>query len=252
MILNGRFRSLPPGHYSGLTHTTDPIRVVMTCSECGLDRDSFEFESLSGPCRSCVSSLKLIEPVVAGGSCPDPVASDARGCPPYQVGQSRTIRTPESGKKPDPNVAQTTLNRTPTAPNKRKEPKYYRISENTAVARSVDGGCTGIGCGSDPPDVGLTSVWAPSEAPEEDNSPISGTTPPSGRQQAATTDSVGRHEPTKAVIRPCSDPQEALKDSPITDRDPAHDQQFIGRDGPESSAPVARNRRTREEADGVE
>ena len=207
MILNGRFRSLPPGHYSGLTHTTDPIRVVMTCSECGLDRDSFEFESLSSPCRSCVTSLKLIEPVVAGGSCPDPVASDARGCPPYQVGQSRTIRTPESGKKPDPNVAQTTLNRTPTAPNKRKEPKYYRISDIRVGSRSVDGG---------------------------------------------NTDSVGRHEPTKAVIRPSPDPQEALKDSPITDRDPAHDQQFIGRDGPRSSAPVARNRRTREEADGVD
>ena len=252
MILNGRFRSLPPGHYSGLTHTTDPIRVVMTCSECGLDRDSFEFESLSSPCRSCVASHSRLESVVAGGSCPDPVASDARGCPPYRVGQPRTIRTPESGKKPDPNVAQPALNRPPTAPNRRKEPENYRISKNTAVARSVHGGCTGIECGSDPSDVGLTSVWDRSEAPERDNSPISEVRAGIRSVYGGNTDSVGRHEPTKAVIRPSPGPQEALKDSPITDRDPERDKQLLDPDSPGSTAPVARNRRTREEEDGVD
>lgn len=207
MIINGRFRSLPPGHYSGLTHTTEPIRVVMTCSECGLDRDSLEFESLSSPCRWCVASPKPNETLVAGGSCPVPVASDARGCPPYRVGHLRTIRTTESGRKSDPNGPQMHLNRTLNAPKQKKEAKNDRISEFRDRTRPVHGG---------------------------------------------NTDSVGRLEPNKTVIRPSPGPQEALKDSPLTPRGSSHDKELLGCESPGSTTTGCTEQTTREEADRID
>ena len=248
---------MPPGHPTGLTHTTEPIRVVMTCPECGLDRDSLEFVSLGaeyrdlglGSGRSCRASHQLLESGVAGGSCPVPEPSDARGCPPYRVRDSRTIRTPESGTETDPEGTQTDPNRTPTAPNREKQPENRCIPESTVGARSEHGGCTGHDSSRIDDFLLITGAAPP---PEGESSSISGMRPLSGRHQAAITDRESGIEPTNPVIRPCSDRATPLEGPLDESPEPEAVEPFLDRASSGFAGPEPPDIETREEESGVD